>query len=334
MRGAARPRPRVILARAGFTRSLLLRALWSASHSRSRRLCRIVRGRSVSAVGSLLLAQASRRWCCQRYRPLRSLQPGVCRTPCVEHRGPENRVVPARAGATSTSAGTPGPGPASRKLQGSHPRSRRHNLVFSPFSRYAYEALPLPRASASSSLRNAVLLQGHSRVSDSRVITWQGWATRVAPARAGVTSTATRMRRGRWRPRSLRGFSLVRRARAHSMDESLPLARALQTTADPVRVVQGHSRSTGSATLRLPSWTGSLDHPRFRRLYLIVQTRGVFRPLATRTDTSVESLPLPQAVRDGGQHAHGSLPLARAPRPRHSSSTEAKSSHLRSPGRT
>lgn len=159
-----------------------------------------------------------------------------------------------------------------------------------------------------------MLLQGRSRVSDSRVITWQGWAARVAPARAGVTSTATRMRRGRWRPRRLRGFSLVRRARAHSMDESLPLARALQTTADPERVVQGHSRSTGSATLRSPSWTGSLDHPRFRRLYLIVQTRGFFWPLATRIDTSVGSLPLPQAVRDGGQHAHlpGRVTPARA----------------------
>jgi hypothetical protein len=114
------------------------------------------------------------------------------------------------------------------------------------------------------------------------------------------------MRRGRWRPRSLRGFSLVRRVRAHSMDESLPLARALQTTADPVRVVQGHS-----AVTVLDGKSGSSPLP---QAYHIVQTRGFFRPLATRIDTRVGSLPLPQAVRDGGQHAHlpGRVTPARA----------------------
>lgn len=97
---------RVIPARAGFTRSLLLRALWSGSHSRSRRLCRIVRGRSVSAgitparagfTALVLPAVSTSEVTTARRVP----------DPCVENRGPENRVAPARAGASARAAGRP-----------------------------------------------------------------------------------------------------------------------------------------------------------------------------------------------------------------------------------
>lgn len=97
----------------------------------------------------------------------------------------------------------------------------------------------------------------------------------------------------------------------------LPLARALRppqpSRRAPDRVTPAHA---GSATLRSPSTTGSLDHPRFRRRYLIVQTLRFSRPSVTRIGPSVGSLPRARLqLKDSrpSRNRPGSLTLAQTP---------------------
>ena len=183
-------------------------------------------------------------------------------------RGPQalrRRIIPARAGFTTTPPGT---------LAGTrdHPRSR---------GVYDRDTCPAPASSGSSPLARGLLLHDLRGLSNVGII----------PARAGFTaSSGPRSRRAGDHPRS-RGVYRGGYGREARGDGSSPLARGLREAGEDQYGEPGIIPARAGFTILVPApGRGHTDHPR---------SRGVYRPVRFLRHSCSGSSPLAR-----GLHRH------------------------------
>ena len=253
---------RIIPARAGFTRRRLSLPAWGADHPRSRGVYPCMRASNMAFCGSSPLA-----------RGLRGPAEPAARA---------NRIIPARAGFTSTSrcsikggriiparAGFTQPPASARRPRADHPRSRG---VYSRASQQTSQRV------GSSPLARGLRHQLSAPLPGPRII----------PARAGFTRRSSSRSSHRWdHPRSRGVYASVER-RAVLRPGSSPLARGLPRwsavrpeTPGIIPARAGFTHHCRNHNRRHP------DHPR---------SRGVYKTRCSSSSRAFGSSPLARGL--------------------------------------